>query len=111
MFHLFHRQSWPNITAFHWAALIDWKNDDILLFFLLIDSINIDFKGRVNRGEDYFKWTALHHAVDGGVIKNVKKLIAFGASTSIENDKNETPLQLAKRKGNREEIAHILENA
>ena len=98
------------MTAFHDAACFDSRND-ILSLFLLIDSTDIDFKGRVDSGEDYFNWTALHHAVDEGAIENVKILIASGASTSIENDKNETPLQLAKRKGNREEIAHILENA
>ena len=110
MFHLFHRQNCPNITAFHEAARFDRRND-ILSFFLSIDSIDIDFQGRNDEGESYFKWTALHHAVEGGAIENVKTLIAFGASTSIENDKNETPLQLAMRKDNREEIAHILENA
>ena len=73
------------------------------------DSVDIDFVGE-DKNKKFFHWTALHHAVDQNAIENVKSLIQFGASASAVNNNNETPLQMAIKKGNRKEIERVLMN-
>ena len=46
--------------------------------------------------------------MNNNAIENVKSLINKRASLTALNDRNETPLQMAKRKNNRKEIEEIL---
>ena len=109
LFQLFCCQFNANFSALHQAASSDSTNE-ILLLFLSIESIDIDFVGKFEN-KDYFNWTPLHHAIDDGAMENVKSLIEFGASTSAVNDRNETPLEMARRHGDRKEMEEVLENA
>ena len=71
--------------------------------------MSINFAGNIE-GKRFFKWTALHHAMNNYAIKNVKRLIEDGESLAALNDRNEAPLQLATRKNNRKDIEEIMLN-
>lgn len=56
-------------------------------------------------------WTPLHQAVSYGSYDVVKELLALGADKSLRTDidDNETPLEIAKRKGSKE-LVTLLRN-
>ena len=95
-------------TPLHWAA---YSNAEDVLLYLI--NLNI-FDNEREKKEfidktDLHKFTALHLSVIGKSIRIVMKLLQNGASSDIKNDKEQTPLDLAKNK-KLKEIEEIIRN-
>ncbi len=86
-------------TALHFAAeaghteivdLLVWNNCPI-------DSKSLKFLKE--ELEEFEEKTALHLATENNHVETVKRLFKFGASLSLKDDYNMTPLQIAAKKG------------
>ena len=95
-------------TPLHWAA---YSNSEDVLMYL----INLNIFKDENEKQDFIdrqdnqEYTPLHLSVSSKSRRIVMKLLQSGANADIKDQKNKTPLDLAKSKGYRE-IEEILNN-
>jgi ankyrin repeat protein len=70
----------------------------------------IDRGAEVNRHDSLFGYTPLHHAAEHGDVELVKLLLASKADRSAKDNHGETPLDMAKRRDNKD-VVKLLESA
>ena len=88
-------------TPVHIAASIKTHNN----YFDLLNEFKTDMNARLNGN------TPLHAAIEQNICENVERLLTVGADVTALNSQNQTPLDVAINKGNKDVINVILNHS